>query len=391
MSSSKKRDYYEVLGIGKNASSAEITRAFRKLAKKYHPDMNPDDKDSEEKFKEANEAYSILSDKEKRARYDQFGFAGVDSQGGFGGSGGGFGFEDIFGDTGFGDLFGSIFGGRRGQGRRRKRRGSDLRMSLPLSFKEAVFGVKKEISVKRRVPCDDCRGTGAAPGSTPVRCPTCGGNGQVTQTRRTPFGIVQQITECPNCNGDGKIIKEECKTCRGTGIVTDIDKIKITIPPGIPDDDVVIPLRGKGNIESRGAIPGDLYLILDIKPHQVFIREGANLLRDLYVDYLQLVFGDTEVPVMTLEGTLIRIKIPPGTKPGTPFRVRGKGVPIFRDARDRRGDLYITVYCDVPDIKKMEKEQKELLKNLSKLRMKDIRAKQLQKEENLLEGKERVN
>ncbi|MBD3186151.1 molecular chaperone DnaJ [Candidatus Bathyarchaeota archaeon] len=382
MSSGNKRDYYDVLGISKNASQSEITRAFRRMAKKFHPDMNPDNPQAEERFKEVNEAYSVLSDREKRRRYDQFGFAGVDASPGFGAGDGGFGFEDIFGD-----IFGSFFGGSMGRSRRkaRQRRGSDLQMPLSLKFEEAVFGVKKEISIKRRVPCGDCNGSGAAPGSKPQKCNTCGGMGQVAQTRRSAFGTIQQIMNCPTCNGEGEIIKKKCRTCRGSGIVTGMEKITVNIPPGIPDQDVIIPVKGKGNIESRGAMPGDLHLVVDVQPHQVFTREGSNLLRELDLDFLQLLFGASRVPVMTLEGTIIHIKIPPRTKPGTPFRVQGKGVPIFRDQNDRRGDLFITVFCEVPDVASLPKDQQALYKELFSKRKEDLLEKQLSREQHLLD------
>ncbi|MHA1792122.1 MAG: molecular chaperone DnaJ [Promethearchaeota archaeon] len=388
MNENNKRDYYEVLGINRNATQDEIKRAFRRLAKKYHPDMNPDDKDAEEKFKEINEAYSILSDKEKRVRYDQFGFAGVDPSYG-GGGGQNVDFEDIFGGFGFGDIFSDFFGGGRRSRRQRKRprRGTDLQMSLPLEFREAIFGCEKEITVKRRVPCGHCNGSGAEPGTSPERCSTCGGTGQVARTSRTPFGIIQQITECPTCGGTGEIIRQKCSECKGTGIVTDIDKIKVKIPAGIPDD-VAIPLRGKGNVETRGAIPGDLYLIVDVKTHDVFSREGNNLLRDLKLDYLQLLFGDPEVPVMTLDGKMIKIRVPPGTEPGTPFRIKRMGVPILKDRKGRRGDLFITVYCDIPDLRKLPAEEKNLLKKLKELRLTSVHEVQLENEMKIKKNEE---
>jgi len=387
MSSENKRDYYDVLGINKSATKDEIKRAFRKYAKKYHPDMNPGDKDAEEKFKEANEAYSMLSDQETRERYDRFGFAGVDPSHGFGGGGGvEFDFGDIFGGGGFGDIFGDFFGGGRRSGSRRRRaprRGTDLEMRANLKFEEAVFGIEKHLSIKRRVPCHECNGSGAEPGTSPVQCSTCGGQGQVAQTRRTAFGIMQQITTCPNCSGSGQIIKKKCKECKGTGIVTDMDKVKIKIPPGIPDEGAVIQMPGKGNIETKGSIPGDLTLYLHVKPHKYFTRDGKHLLRDIHLDYLQLLFGDKNVPIMTLEGELVSIDIPPGTQPRTPFLIKGKGVPIYKDHKNRRGDLFITVYCEIPDVKQMAKEERESYQDLQTRRLEKIRQEQFNKEDSI--------
>ncbi|MFX0099818.1 MAG: molecular chaperone DnaJ [Candidatus Hodarchaeota archaeon] len=378
--SSEKRDYYDVLNVSKNATNDEIKKAYRRLAKKYHPDLNPGDKDAEEKFKELNEANSVLSDPGKRERYDRFGFAGVDTSSGFSGGPSGFGFEDIFD---FGDIFSSFFGGSRRGGTRRRapRRGTDLEMNISLKFEEAVFGVEKDISTKRRVPCHVCNGSGAEPGTKPEICSTCGGQGQVMTTQRTPFGIMQQVTGCPKCRGEGKIIKKKCKECSGTGIVTEIDKIKVTIPAGISDEGVVMRVEGKGNMESAGGMPGNLYLGLEVGSHPHFTREGKNLLRDIYLDYLQLLFGDDKVPVMTLERKMIKISVPPGTKPGEIFRVKGKGVPIFRDRQGRRGDLFITVYCDVPKVKDLSPGEKHCYEELESLRLEKVKVEYLQREE----------
>lgn len=365
-----KRDYYEVLGLSKGSSADDVKKAFRRLAKQHHPDLNPGNKDAEEKFKEINEAYEVLSDPNKKERYDRFGFAGIDPNHGFDMDGGGFDSDDIFG---FGDLFSSFFGGgRRGRaGRQGPRVGSDIEMRLTLEFDEAVFGTEKNISVKRRVPCHECNGSGAEPGSKPETCQTCGGNGQVARTQRSAFGLIQQILPCSACNGSGKIIKKKCGTCKGTGLVSDVDTVNVRIPAGFPDEGVIIPLEGKGNMESAGGIPGDLRLHVTVNPHPTFQRDGKHLMRELDLDYLQLVMGD-EVPVMTLEGTLGKARVPPGTKPGDMLRLEGKGVPVFRDTRGRRGDMFLTVTCDVPKFKDLPDDEKKCIKDLAGKRLQRV-------------------
>lgn len=363
----EKRDYYDVLGIPRSASADDIKRAFRQLAKKYHPDLNPNNKEAEEKFKEINEANDILSDPSKRERYDQFGFAGVDPSHGFDASGvGGFDADDIFG---FGDFFSSFFGGGRRGGRRagrpQQRQGSDIEMDMQLEFEEAVFGVEKEIPVRRRVPDGTCNGTGAEPGTKPETCSQCGGSGQVARTTRTPFGIMQQITGCSACNGRGQTIKKKCSTCKGTGVVTEIDKINLKIPPGFPDQGVVIPVEGKGNMEEAGNIPGDLRLNVTVAPNPVFTRDGKHLVRELAVDYLQLLLGD-EISVTTLDGKSVKVRIPAGTKPGTMLRIEGHGVPVFRDKLNRRGDLFLTLTIDVPKVKEMDADERQCYEDLAK-------------------------
>lgn len=387
MSAENKRDPYEVLGLNKNVSQDEIKRTYRQLAKKWHPDLNPDNKkEAEEKFKEINEAYELLSDKDKRARYDQFGWAGVDPSHGFGGAPGGGGFDDIFGGGGgfggFDDIFSSIFGGRsRGGARRQVQRvGSDIEMQIELGFEEAVFGVEKEIQVKRKVPCGECNGTGAEAGTKPEKCSRCQGRGQVTQTSRSAFGLVQQILPCPDCRGRGEIIKKKCQTCKGTGIVNDIDTIKFRIPPGLPDEGVVIPMEGKGNLDAAGGMPGDLQLVVRVKDHPVFQRDGKLLIRDVTVDYVQLVTG-ADVPITTLDGKTIKLKIPAGTKPGQTLRVEGYGVPIFRDPKGIRGDLFVNVQCAIPKLKDLPREEQDMLEQLAAQRAERMQAEAQQRED----------
>jgi len=363
----EKRDYYEVLGLNRNATPDDIKKAFRSLAKKYHPDLHPNDKEAEEKFKEINEANDVLSNPSKKERYDQFGFAGIDPTHGIdfsNAAGEGFGFDDIFGD-----IFG-MFGGNRGGRRARqvRRRGTDMEMDLKLTFEEAVFGTKKDIQVKRRVPCDNCNGSGAEPGTKPEKCPTCNGRGQVARTQRTPFGLMQQITTCSACEGRGEIIKKKCSKCKGTRVITDIDKIHVPIPPGFPDEGVVVPIEGKGNMEENGSTPGDLYLNVTVDTNPIFRRDGKHLLRDLVVDYFQLLMGD-DVSVATLDGTQVKVKIPPGTKPGSDLRVEGHGVPIFRDGKGKRGDLFLTIVCDVPKLKDLSQDERKTIEMLAKKRL----------------------
>ncbi len=337
------------------------------MAKKYHPDLNPNNKEAEEKFKEINEANDVLSDPSKRERYDQFGFAGVDPSHGMDGSGvGGFGEDDIFG---FGDIFSSFFGGGRRGGRRggrpQQRQGSDVEMDLQLEFEEAVFGAEKDIPIRRRVPDITCNGTGAEPGTKPETCHTCGGSGQVARTTRTPFGLMQQITGCSACNGRGQTIKKKCSNCKGTGVITEIDKIHLKIPAGFPDEGVVIPVEGKGNMEEAGNVPGDLRLNVTVANNPVFTRDGKHLVRELAVDYLQLLLGD-EMSVATLDGKTVKVRIPAGTKPGVMLRVDGHGVPVFRDTQGRRGDMFLSLTIDVPKVKEMNGEERQCYEDLAK-------------------------
>ncbi|HME54901.1 MAG TPA: molecular chaperone DnaJ [Candidatus Lokiarchaeia archaeon] len=372
----EKRDYYEILGINRSATPDDIKKAFRQLAKKYHPDLHPNDKEAEEKFKEINEANDVLSNPGKKERYDQFGFAGIDPSHGvdFSNAGEGSGFEDIFGGLGgFGDIFGDIFGGSRGGRRARqvRRRGSDIEMDLKLTFEEAVFGTKRDLQIKRRVPCDNCNGSGAEPGTKPEKCPTCNGRGQVARTQRTPFGMMQQITTCNACDGRGEIIKKKCSKCKGTRVITNIDTIHIPISPGFPDEGVVVPIEGKGNMEESGSTPGNLYLSVTVGTNPIFTRDGKHLVRDFAVDYLQLLLGD-EVSVATLEGHQVNVKIPPGTKHGVMLRVENHGVPIFRDKKGNRGDLFLNVVCDVPKLKDLSRDERETYEMLAEKRLEKI-------------------
>lgn len=355
-----KRDYYEVLGVPKTASEDEIKRAFRKLAKQYHPDANPGDKSAEEKFKEVNEAYSVLSDKEKRARYDQFGHAGVDPNfsSGFGGFGGFSGFDGGF-DVGdiFGDFFGDIFG--RSSSRRSRRydapvRGEDLSYRLTIDFEEAAFGCKKELSYSRVEHCATCGGSGAAKGSTPETCPICHGTGQVTTQQRTPFGVMQSSRVCEHCRGKGKVVSHPCADCRGTGFVKKQKVLEVSIPAGI-DDGQRISLAGQGNAGENNGPYGDLYVLISVRPHPIFERDGYNLKCEVPITFVEAALG-AKVMIPTLEGKG-ELTIPEGTQNGTVFVVRSKGIQSINGKG--RGDLYVTVNIEVP--KNLTKKQKEAL------------------------------
>ena len=349
-----KRDYYEVLGLTKGASADEIKKAFRKKAMQYHPDRNPGDKEAEEKFKEINEAYEILSDPTKKDRYDRFGHAGVDpSQGG--GFGGGFGgFDDIFGD-----IFGG-FGGFGGRSQRRNgpRKGADIQTRVTLTFEEAAFGTKKEIKITRNDDCPDCSGTGAAPGTERTTCPDCGGSGQVSRVSNTPFGQFTNVTTCPRCSGQGTIVNDPCKRCKGAGKIRKDLILNVDIPAGV-DNDSVIPLRGQGEPGTMGGPAGDVYIIVRVKPHKIFKRNGADLVLEIPITYPQAVLGaDIIVPTLTER---ISYKVPAGTQHGTVFRIKGKGIK-YVNSNSRYGDLYVKVLIEIP--KKLNEEQKSLLRQL---------------------------
>ena len=353
-----KRDYYEVLGVAKGASDDEIKKAHRKLAKKYHPDLNRDNPEAAEKFKELNEAYEVLSDKDKRAKYDQFGFAGVDpnygaGQGGFGGGFGGFDMGDL------GDLFGSFFGGGFGGGRSSRRnspqRGESIRQNVILSFEEAAFGCEKEISINRVETCDECGGTGAAKGTSPETCANCRGTGTVTQTQRTPLGMFQTQGACPNCRGTGKIIKKPCSKCGGAGRVRKARKFKVNIPAGI-DEGQSIQQRGQGNAGVNGGPAGDLFVTVSIRPHPIFTREGQDVYVEIPISFAQAALGDT-LRVPTIDGR-VEYKVPEGTQPGTVFRMKGKGIQNVNGRG--RGDQYVRVNIEVP--KNLSEKQKKLLR-----------------------------
>jgi len=349
-----KRDYYEVLGLDKNADEASIKKAYRSLAKKYHPDMNPGDKEAEAKFKEVNEAYDVLSDADKKAKYDQFGHAAFDPSAGAGGYGGGFGGFSDFGDIG--DIFGSFFGGGFGGSSRRQNgpmRGEDVGATVTISFEEAVFGVKKDVSYQRIQKCPDCGGNGAAKGSAPETCKACGGAGQKRVTQRLGGMAFQSTVTCDACRGSGKIIKNPCNNCRGTGYVKVNKKLSVSIPAGI-DDGERIALRGQGCDGRNGGSAGDLILSVRVKPHAIFERDGYQLYCEVPITVAEATLG-AEIDVPTLEGNQ-KFTVPEGTQPGTRFTLRQKGVPYVNNS-GRRGDLIFTVNIEIP--KGLNDKQKE--------------------------------
>ena len=357
----EKRDYYEVLGVSKTATDEEIKKAYRKLALKYHPDYNPGDKTAEEKFKEINEAHEVLSDPDKRKRYDQFGFAGVDpnyaaSQGGAGGFGG-FGGVDL-GDI-FGDIFGGGFGGFTGGGARSNpnapRKGQDIRVRITLSFDEAVHGCKKNITITRQQTCTECNGSGAAPGTTPEVCPDCNGRGYTVQQQRTPFGVMQSQQPCTRCGGKGKLIKTPCKVCHGSGRVATKKTLEVNIPMGI-DDDQSIALRGMGDAGTNGGPAGDVIVMVTVRPDDLFQRDGYDVWVTIPITFSQAVLGDN-ITVPTIDGK-VEYNLPEGTQSGTTFRLRGKGIQYLNGRG--RGDMYVK--CDVEIPKKLNKTQREALK-----------------------------
>ena len=357
-----KRDYYEVLGVNKGATDDEIKKAYRKLARKYHPDLNKDNPEAAEKFKEIGEAYEILSDKDKRARYDQFGFAGVDPNYGAGqggGFGGGFGFEDVD----LGDIFGSFFGGGFGGGGSRTnranapRQGESIRRTVMLSFEEAAFGCEKEIEIERVEQCTECGGTGAEKGYTPETCSNCHGTGTVKQTQRTPFGAFSSTGPCPNCRGTGKIIKKPCKKCRGTGQERRSRKLSVKIPAGI-DDGQSVALRGQGGAGVNGGPAGDVIVTVSIRPHPLFQRDGYDVWCEVPISYAQACLGDNLI-VPTIDGK-VEYTMPAGTQPGTVFRMRGKGIQAVNGRG--RGDQFVKVTLEVP--KNLSDHQKDLLRKL---------------------------
>ena len=356
----QKRDYYEVLGVSKGATDDEIKKSYRKLAKQYHPDLNPGDKAAEARFKEVNEAYEILSDKEKRARYDQFGHAGVDPNfnpgGGFGGGFGGF--TDM-GDIDLGDLFGSFFGGGFGGGGSSRRngpqKGETIRTGVAISFEEAAFGCEKEVTVSRTEQCDVCHGTGCAPGTTAEDCPDCHGSGTVRIQRGGGGFSFATTTTCPKCRGAGKIIHQPCKTCNGAGSVRRQKKLAVTIPAGI-DNGQAVSLRGQGGAGKNGGPAGDLLIAVTVRPHPTFRREGTSVYMDQPVSFVQAALG-AELEIPTIDGT-VKYTMPEGTQSGTTFRLRGKGIPGLNGRG--RGDQYVTVKVQVPT--GLSRAQKDALK-----------------------------
>lgn len=352
----EKRDYYEVLGVPKTASQEEIKKAYKILAKKYHPDLNPDSKTAEEKFKEATEAYEVLSDDQSRARYDQFGHN--DPTQGFGGGGYG-GFGGGFGGGGFGDIFESFFGGGGGYGANPNapRKGNDLRQSITIEFEEAATGVEKEIKITRTETCKSCNGSGAKAGTSPKTCPKCGGQGRVRTTQATPFGQFQTVVACPQCQGKGKIIETPCSSCNGTGKERVIKTRKINIPAGV-DNGSNLRLQGEGDAGVNGGPPGDLFVTVSVKPHKYFKRLNDDVLCDYEISFAQAALGcDVEVP--TLAGK-VKLNIPEGTQSNTTFRLRGRGFPRLRGRG--QGDQQVTVKVVTPT--RLTDEQKELLRQL---------------------------
>ncbi len=361
MASENKRDYYEVLGVDKNASPDEIKKAYRKLAMKYHPDQNPGDKSAEEKFKEVNEAYEVLSDAEKKSRYDQFGFAGVDPNYGAGGAGGGAGFDGFGGFGGFGDIFSDLFGGGFGGfggGSARQnapRQGENVSAQVTITFEEAAKGCQKEVTVTRVEDCAACHGTGAKDGSQPETCPSCHGTGSVRTTRQTAFGTFAQASPCSRCGGTGKIIKDPCPKCRGKGKVRVNKKIPVKIPAGI-DDGQSIRVRNEGSVGSNGGSRGSAIVEVRVQPHEIFERDGANVLCEMPITFAQAALG-AEIEVPTLDGK-VRYRVPEGTQTGTTFRFKGKGMPYV--GYKNRGDQLVTVVVETPT--RLTREQKELLR-----------------------------
>ena len=354
MNLSAKRDYYEVLGLQKGASEEEIKKAYRRLAKEYHPDLHPGDKEAEAKFKEVNEAYEILSNSEKKARYDQFGQAGVDPNfgaGGFSGAEGGFGdFGDIF--SNLGDIFG--FGGQSAR-RNGPAAGSDVQVRMVISFEEAAKGCKKTVEVPRVQKCDSCGGTGARKGTSPETCHICHGTGTVKVTQRTPFGVISTSRPCSACGGKGRVIKSPCPDCGGEGYVRKSHKLEVDIPAGI-DDGQVLTLRGQGDAGRNGGPSGDLDIAIAVRPHPLFTRRGYDVWCDMPITFTQAAIG-CEVTVPTLDGK-VSYNIPAGTQPGDAFRLRGKGIQQLN--RYGRGDEYVKVTVEVP--KNLNDKQKQLLR-----------------------------
>ncbi|OLS15612.1 MAG: chaperone protein DnaJ [Promethearchaeota archaeon CR_4] len=359
----KKRDYYETLGVAKDANDDDIKRAFRTLAKKYHPDLHPDDKTAEEKFKELQEAYSVVSDPEKRQRYDQLGFAGVEGTVDI--SGNGFNFSDLFG--GIGDIFGSFFGGgrNRGGGRQQPRQqvGEDVEKEVHVTLEDTVFGTKREVKFKRAIPCSHCNGIGAEPGSDVKKCPQCKGQGQVRQGRQTVFGTQVYITTCPQCRGEGKTFDKPCTACKGRKIEFEERTVNINIEPGI-EHGTILKAPGAGHIPAPGAMPGDLLVGILVEPHSIFGREGNDLYCMLEIDFVTTIFGG-EVDCPVIRGGIKKLRIPPGTQFATELRVRDEGVPYLRSSQ--KGDMYVKLKILLPRGKDLTKDQTVLLKRFQDL------------------------
>ena len=342
----QKRDYYEVLGVDKNADDAALKKAYRALAKKYHPDMNPGDKEAEKKFKEASEAYAVLSDPEKRRQYDQFGHAAFDGGAGGAGGFGGFDFNGAdFGDI-FGDIFGDLFGGRRGSAGARSgpMKGANLRTSVRITFEEAVFGTEKEIELTVKEECKTCHGTGAKPGTSPETCPKCGGKGQVVFTQQSFFGTVRNVQACPDCGGSGKIIKDKCPDCRGTGYIASKKKIQVSIPAGI-DNGQSVRIREKGEPGINGGPRGDLLVEVVVSRHPSLQRQDMNIYSTAQISFAQAALGG-EIRIHTVDGDVL-YEVKPGTQTNTRIRLKGKGVPSLRN-KSVRGDHYVDLVVQTP-------------------------------------------
>ena len=352
----EKRDYYEVLGVDRGADDATLKKAYRKLAKKYHPDMNPGDKEAEAKFKEATEAYGVLSDPDKRRQYDQFGHAAFENGGGGAGAGGfgGFGgFEDIFGDI-FGDLFGG--GGSRRRANNGPMKGANLRAVVHITFEEAVFGCQKELEINLKDTCTTCHGTGAKPGTSPETCSKCNGTGQITYTQQTMFGSVRNVTTCPDCNGTGKIIRDKCTVCHGTGYTSSRKRIQVNIPAGI-DDGQSIRIREKGEPGVNGGPRGDLLVEVQVTRHPIFQRQDMNIFSTAPITFAQAALGG-DVKISTVDGDVL-YTVKPGTQTDTKIRLKGKGVPSLRNS-NVRGDHYVTLVVQTPT--KLNEKAKEALR-----------------------------
>jgi len=351
-----KRDYYEILGVGKQAGDDEIKKAYRKQAKKYHPDANPGDKTAEDKFKEVSEAYNILSDSSKRRNYDQFGHSAFEQGGGGGGFHGGVDINDIFGSF-FGGGFGEdIFGGGR-SGRPRPRRGADINTRVTLKFEEAVFGVTKAIPIQSYEACNTCRGSGAKPGTHPESCKKCGGTGSERISQQSIMGVITRVVPCSVCRGEGKVIKEPCLDCRGHGRIRSSKTIEVSIPMGI-NDGQIYRVTGKGDFGEKGAPAGDLNISISVSPHKLFSRDGNHLYLEIPITFVQAALGD-EISIPLLNGSHEKHTVKPGTQPGSVFQLRGKGVPNVRNPRNV-GDLIVKLNVTVP--MQMNERQKELLR-----------------------------
>lgn len=349
-----KRDYYEILGVEKGATDDELKKAYRQLAKKHHPDTNPGDKSAEAKFKEASEAYAVLSDPDKRRQYDQFGHAAFDGAGGAGFSD--FDMRDIFGEFFGGDIFGDLFGGRSRRANNGPRQGANLRTSVRITFDDAVFGTEKELDLNLKDECETCHGSGAKHGTTPETCQKCGGKGQVIYTQQTLFGMSQNVQACPDCRGIGKIIKEKCSTCYGNGYITSKKKIKVGIPAGI-DNGQSVRIRGKGEPGTNGGPRGDLLVDIDVSRHPIFQRRDFDIFSTAPITYATATLGG-DVRINTVDGDVI-YNVKPGTQTDTKVRLREKGVPTLRN-KNVRGDHYVTLVVQVPT--NLNSEQKDLLR-----------------------------